>query len=139
MLRDVLSGLFVAAATAVLFALVMHFGPVSCNFGDDAWNLLVLVGIVMSAGGLFAEVLGSRLNRGLREASAEIDERSRLFDESIRARALRLNAYALAPLGCTMATDATAIVASQTAKVIPFPARRGHLRRATIEQLGGAV
>jgi multisubunit Na+/H+ antiporter MnhB subunit len=67
MLRGVLSGLVVAAVTGVLFALVMYFCPVSWNLGDDAWNLLVLVGIMLSGSGFFAEFLGSRLNRGLRE------------------------------------------------------------------------
>jgi hypothetical protein len=55
---------------------------------------------MLSVSGFFAEFLGSWLTRRLREGSAEIDERNRRFDESIRARALRLNAYAAAPLGC---------------------------------------
>jgi hypothetical protein len=96
MLRDVFSGLTLAAITGALYALVMYFCPVSWNLGDDAWNLLVLVGIMLSVSGFFAEFLGSRLNRRLREDMAEIDERSRRFDESIRTRALRLNEYALA-------------------------------------------
>ena len=96
MRQDFFSGLTLAAITGALYALGMYFGPVSWSPGDDAWDLLVLVGIMLSVSGFFAEFLGSRLNRRLREASAEIDERSRRFDESIRARALRLNAYALA-------------------------------------------
>ena len=138
MLRDILSGLFVAAATGVLVALVMHFGQVSWNFGDDTWNMLVLVGIMLSASGFFAEVLGSRLSRGLRKASAEIDERSRRFEESIRARALRLNTYALAPLRCVITTDA-AMAASETAKVIPLPTRLDHFRRPAIAYPKGSV
>ena len=118
-------------------ALGMYFGSVSWSPGDDAWDLLVLVGIMLSVSGFFAEVLGSRLNRGLREASAEIDQRNRRFDESARARAVRLNAPAFASLGRT-ATDAD-MVACETAKVISFPSRRGHLRRAAIAHLEGSV
>jgi hypothetical protein len=117
----------------------MHFGPVNCNFGDGAWNLLPLVGIMLSAGGFFAEVLGSRLNRRLREASIEMDERNRRFDESVRARALPLNAYALPPLGCMTASDATAMIASQTAKVIAVSARLDQFRRPAIAYPRGSV
>ena len=106
--------------------------------GDDAWDLLVLVGIMLSVSGFLAEFLGARVSRRLREDMAEIDERSRRFDESIRARALRLNAYALAQFDCTAATNAAKVV-SETAKVISFPSRRGHLRRAVIAHLEGSV
>ena len=54
---------------------------------------------MLSATGFFGEfVAAARLNRRLLEASAEIDQRKRRFNESARARALRLNAYALASL-----------------------------------------
>ena len=124
MWQDFLSGLTLAAITGPLYALGMYFGSVIWRPGDDAWDLLVLVGIMLSVSGFFAEFLGSRLSRGLCEVSAEIDERSWRFDESIRARALRLNGYPLAPVGCVITTDA-AMAASETAKVIPLPARRG--------------
>ena len=75
---------------------------------------------------------------GFCEVSAEIDERSRRFDESIRARALRLNGYPLAPVGCVITTDA-AMAASETAKVIPFPARLDHFRRPAIAYPKGSV
>lgn len=77
--------------------------------GDDARDLLVLVGLMLSATGFFVELVASRLNRRLREAMAVTDERSRRFDESARARALRLNAHVLAPPGCTTARDAHAL------------------------------
>jgi hypothetical protein len=98
--------------------------------------VLVLVGIMLSVSGFFAEFFGSRLNRRLSEDMPKIDERYRRFDESIRARALRLNSYALAPLGCTAATNADM---NRVAKVIPFPARREHLRRPAIAHLERSV
>jgi hypothetical protein len=63
MLRDVFSGVTLAAVTGALYALGMFFGPANWNSGDGAWDLLVLVGIMLSASGFFAELLGSRLNR----------------------------------------------------------------------------
>ena len=56
-----------------------------------AAGFMITCSIMLSVSGFFAEFLGSRLNRGLREASAEIDARNRRFDESVRARALLLN------------------------------------------------
>jgi hypothetical protein len=63
---------------------------------------------------------GSSLNRR-READAEIDKRSRRFEENAGARALRLNAYAVRRRDCTAATEA-GIREPKTAEVIPFPA-----------------
>jgi hypothetical protein len=127
MLRDVFSGLTLAAVTGALYALGMYFGPVNWTFGDDTWDMLVLIGIMLSVSGFFAEFLGSRLSRRLREASIEIYESSGRFDESSRARALRLNAYARAPLGCTAAANSDM---KRMAKVIPFPVRRDHFHPA---------
>jgi hypothetical protein len=138
MLRDIFSGLTLAAVTGALYALGNVFGPLNWKLGDDAFGLLVLVGIMLSVIGFFAEFIGSALNRRMREASAEIDERSRQFDESARASALRLNAYALAGPDCMAATD-PAMVASEAAKVIPFPARWEHLRRPAIALLQGSA
>jgi hypothetical protein len=75
----------------------MRLGCISANrtFGDDTWDVLVLIGVMLSASGFFTEFLGSRLNRRAREDVVEIDKRSRRFEESTRARALRLNAYAI--------------------------------------------
>ena len=74
---------------------------------------------MLSATGFFGEfVAAARLNRRLRKASAEIDQRKRRFNESARARALRLNAYALASLDGTTATH-SAMVAPEMAKVTP--------------------
>jgi hypothetical protein len=119
MLRDFPSGLTLAAVTGTLYALKMYLALLHWNFGDDACDLLVLVGIMLSATGFFGEfVAAARLNRRLREASAEIDQRKRRFNESARARALRLNAYALASLDGTTATH-SAMVAPEMAKVTP--------------------
>ncbi len=95
MLRDVCSGLALAAMTGALYALGMYFGPLSWNLGDDAFDLLMVVGIMLSATAFFVEFLGSSLSRRLREADAEIDKHSRRFEENARSRALQLNAYAL--------------------------------------------
>ena len=119
MLRDFPSGLTLAAVTGTLYALKMYLALLHWNFGDDACGLLVLVGIMLSATGFFGEfVAAARLNRRLLEASAEIDQRKRRFNESARARALRLNAYALASLDGTTATH-SAMVAPEMAKVTP--------------------
>jgi hypothetical protein len=126
MLRDFFSAVILAGVTGALYPLVMYLVPLHWNLGDDARDLLVLVVLMLSATGFFVEFVASRLNRQLR---AVTDECSRRFDESARARALRLNAHVLAPLGCTTATDEAA---SETTKVIPFPARRRHLRRPAI-------
>ena len=105
MLRDVLYGLVVAAVIGVLFALVMYFRPVNWNPGDDARDPLVLVGIMLSATGFFVEFVASRLDRRLRQDMSKIDERNRLFEEASRARAHRLNAYAIARRDSIRAPD----------------------------------
>jgi hypothetical protein len=128
MLRDFVSALILAAVTGALYVLGMYLGPLHWKLGDDAWDLLVLVGLMLSAVAFFAEFIGSRLSRRLREDMAATDERYRRLKDATRERASRLNTYAPAPVGCTTATD-TAIVAAETDKVIPFPARRGHLLR----------
>ena len=92
MLRNVFSGLVVAAIMAALYALGMYFGPLNWKLGDDAFDLLV-------------------------------------FEEYARARALQLNAYALARVDGIAATD-TALVASETSNVIQFPARDGSISGA---------
>jgi hypothetical protein len=63
MLRDIRSGLRLAALTASLYALGLHLGPLRWGLGDDAHDLLVVVGIVLSITAFAAEVLGSRLSR----------------------------------------------------------------------------
>jgi hypothetical protein len=95
MLRDICSGLALAALTAALYALGMHFGPLNWNLGEDAFDLLVVVGIMLSATAFFVEFVGSCLDRRLRQDMARADDRTRLFEEAIRARAFRLNAYAV--------------------------------------------
>jgi hypothetical protein len=55
MWQDFLSGLTLAAITGALYALATYFGQVSWSPGDDAWDLLVLVGIMLSVSGFLAE------------------------------------------------------------------------------------
>jgi hypothetical protein len=136
MLRDFFYAVILAGVTGALYPLAMYLVPLHWNLGDDARDLLVLVVLMLSATGFFVEFVASRLNRRLRETMAVTDECSRRFDESARARALRLNAYAFAPLRCTAATDADL---NKVAKVISFPARRGHLPRPAIAHLQGSV
>jgi hypothetical protein len=63
MLRDFPSGLTLAAVTGTLYALKMYLALLHWNFGDDACDLLVLVGIMLSATGFFGEfVAAARLN-----------------------------------------------------------------------------
>ena len=134
MLRDVCSGLPLAAMIGVLCALEMYFGPLSWKLGDDAFDLLVVVGIMLSGTAFFVEFLGSSLNRQLREADAEIKRRSRRFEENARVRALQLNAYAVRRRDCVAATEA-ALREPKTAEVIPFSARRERLRRSATAYL----
>ncbi len=61
MLRDVFSGLTLAALTVALYALGMYFGPLNWKLGDDAFELLVHVGMMLSVIGFSAEFLGSRV------------------------------------------------------------------------------
>ena len=63
MWQDFLSGLTLTAITGPLYTLGMYFGSVIWRPGDDAWDLLVLLGIMLSASGFFAEFFGSRLSR----------------------------------------------------------------------------
>jgi hypothetical protein len=130
MLPDICSGLALAALTGALYALGMHFGPLNWNLGDDAFDLLVVVGIMLSATAFFVESLGSCLDRRLRQDMAKADDRTLLFEEAIRTQAFRLNAYAVAQRDSITAPD-TAVREPKTAKVIPFPARRQQLRRST--------
>lgn len=122
MLRDICSGLALAALTGALYALGMQFGPLKWHLGDDAFDLLVVVGIMLSATAFFVESLGSCLDRRLREADAEVDGRSRRFEEDARAKALQLNAYALETVDGMAMTNA-AFIASETANVIRTPRR----------------
>jgi hypothetical protein len=88
---------------------------------------------MLSRTAFFVEFLGSSLNGQLREADAEIERRSRRFEENARVRALQLNAYAVRRRDRVAATDA-ALVASETANVVPFPARLVRLRVPAIAQ-----
>lgn len=59
MLRGVLSGLTLAAVTAAPYALGMQFGPLTWTLGGDGFDLLLVVGVMLSATGFFAEFLSS--------------------------------------------------------------------------------
>ena len=54
----------------------MYVDPLQWSLGSDASDLLFAVGSMPSAIAFFTEFLSSRLNRGLREGSAAIDERN---------------------------------------------------------------
>jgi hypothetical protein len=54
----VCSGLALAAMTGALYALGMYVGPLSWNLGDDAFDLLMVVGIMLSTTAFFVEFLG---------------------------------------------------------------------------------
>ncbi|MGZ8335999.1 MAG: hypothetical protein ACXWU1_04995 [Allosphingosinicella sp.] len=96
MLRDFGSALILAAVTGALYALGMYLGPLHWNLGDDARDLLVLVGLMLSATGFFVEFLASRLSRRLHQGMRVMDNRSRRLDDIARERANRLNAHASA-------------------------------------------
>jgi hypothetical protein len=127
MLRDICSGLALATLTGALYTLGMQFGPLKWHLGDDAFDLLVVVGIMLSATAFFVEFVGSCLDRRLRQDMARADDRTRLCEEAMRARAFRLNAYAIGQRDPVAAPD-TAVREPKTAEVIPFPARREHVR-----------
>jgi hypothetical protein len=105
MLRPLLAGLTMSALTAVLYALWCFFVPRQWGLGADAWDVLLLVGIMLSAMGFFAGFIASASSRRLREDIAEIDERNRRPGEIARETANRLNALALAPVCCKTTTD----------------------------------
>ena len=64
MLRDFPSGLTLAAVTGTLYALKMYLALLHWNFGDDACDLLVLVGIMLSATGFFGEFVAAARRTG---------------------------------------------------------------------------
>lgn len=131
MLRDVRSGL--AALTGALYTFGMQFGPLKWNLGDDAFDLLMVVGIMLSATAFFVELLGSNLDRRLRQDDmAKANDRTRLFEEAIRARAFRLNAYAIGQRDFIAAPD-TAVREPKTAEVIPFQ-QGGNMFRGPISR-----
>lgn len=122
MLRPVLAGLAMSALTTALYALWCFFVPRQWGLGADAWDVLLLVGVMLSAMGFFAAFEVSNLDRRLHERMAEIDDRNRRCSESARANALRLNAYVHEEVGCTDTTDAVVAGSAIGAQVIPFPA-----------------
>ncbi|MGZ8360710.1 MAG: hypothetical protein ACXWUX_09340 [Allosphingosinicella sp.] len=131
MLRDFGSALILAAVTGALYALGMYLGPLHWNLGDDARDLLVLVGLMLSATGFFVEFLASRLSRRLHQGMRVMDNRSRRLDDIARERANRLNAHASAPVGCETATVGSEGASGSMTNVIPFPDRltQGSARR----------
>jgi hypothetical protein len=131
MLRDFGSALILAAVTGALYALGMYLGPLHWNLGDDARDVLVLVGIMLSATGFFVEFSASRLSRRLHQGMKVMDDRSRRLDDIARERASRLNAHASAPVGCETATVGSGGASGSMTNVIPFPDRltQGSARR----------
>ena len=70
MLRNVFSGLVVAAIMAALYALGMYFGPLNWKLGDDAFDLLVLVGTMLSLMRKSTSEAGASRNTLARERSS---------------------------------------------------------------------
>ena len=105
MLRSLLAGLAMSALTAALYALWCLFVPRQWGLGADGWDVLLLVGVMLSAMGFFAGFICSRLDCRAQEDTAAIDERNRRLDEMAREKASRLNAYALASVDCATAAD----------------------------------
>jgi hypothetical protein len=101
MLRDFRSALILAALTGTLYALGIYLSPLHSNVGDGAWNLLVLLGIVLSATGFVVEFVASRLSRRLRERGTVFDDR---LDAIAREKAMRLNAC-LPTADCSSSSD----------------------------------
>lgn len=131
MLRDVLSGLALAAVTGVLYAIWMQFGPLTWKLGGAGFDLLLVVGVMLSAMAFFVEVIGARLDQHLHTEMAKADERNRLFDAVRSVRALRLNADAVERRDLTAAPN-TAVREPETADRLPFPGRREHVPAAAL-------
>ena len=63
MLRDFFSAVILAGVTGALYALGMYLGPLHRNLGNDARDLLVLVGLMLSATGFFVEFVAFAIDR----------------------------------------------------------------------------
>lgn len=131
MLRDVLSGLTLAAVTGVLYAIWMQFGPLTWKLGGAGFDLLLVVGVMLSAMAFFVDVLGARLDQRLHTEMAKADERNRLFDEVRSARALRLNTDAIERRDFIAAPN-TVVREPEKAEGLPFPVRPEHVPAAAL-------
>jgi hypothetical protein len=65
MLRSLLAGLAMSALTAALYALRSFLVPRQWGLGADAWDVLLLVGILLSAASFFAVFEAWRISRRL--------------------------------------------------------------------------
>lgn len=126
MLRDFRSALILAALTGTLYALGIYLSPLRSIVGDGAWNLLVLLGIVLSATGFVVEFVASRLSRRLREGGTAFDDR---LDAIAREKVMRLNAYLPTSADCSSSSDGREGTSGSTAQVVPFPALAQRTRR----------
>ncbi len=70
MLRSLLAGLAMSALTAALYALWCFFVPWQWGLGADAWDVLLLVGILLSAASFFAVFEAWRISRRLIDPEA---------------------------------------------------------------------
>jgi hypothetical protein len=129
MLRDFRCALILSALTGTLYALGIYLSPLRPNVGDGAWNLLVLLGIVLSVIGFVVEFVASRLSRRLREGGPAFDDR---LDAIAREKAMRLNACLPTSADCSSSSDGSVGASASTAQVLPFPAlaQRTRLRRS---------
>jgi hypothetical protein len=131
MLRDFRSALILAALTGTLYALGIYLSPLRSNVGDGAWNLLVLLGIVLSATGFVVEFVASRLSRRLREGGTVFDDH---LDAIAREKAMRLNAGL--PTSPTAQAPSMEVASHPLRRRRSFPFRRlpnelGHGARAS--------
>lgn len=131
MLRDVLSGLTLAAVTGALYAIWMQFGPLTWKLGGAGFDLLLVVGVMLSAMAFFVEVLGARLDQRLHKEMAKADERNHLFNAVRSARALRLNADAVERRDLT-ASSGSAVRDPEKVEGLPFPGRPEHVPAAAL-------
>ena len=95
MLRDIGSALILAAVFGTLYSLGIYLSPMRSIAGSGACDLLVLLGIVLSAAGFVAELIASMLNRRLRGTTYHRP------DAVSHEKAKRLNAYVATLAGCT--------------------------------------
>ncbi len=91
MVRDLLFGVAMNVLTAAGYAWWCWIFPRLWGVDAAGWDVLLTVGIQLTATSFCAVFAASRIVRRLDEEFAEREERSRRFDEDRRAAALRLN------------------------------------------------
>jgi len=137
MLRDVITGLIWAGLALAYFALTMSLSPPEGRFAGEARDVLLILGSGLAAILFLHFFMDARNDRRLRAFREKMDEKDRHARESEREKALRLNAYLIAPAGCSTAASSR-VASDPMAQIIPFPGRHGPIRRPAIPTLRGA-